>query len=216
MVHVAFFKRAIGTQKITFARQINKNKMSFEDVLALMGKRTSLSEADMRSVFAHFCEHLVSFLPKGHTIQTPLGVFSLGVNPEKLRLRLRCKRALVNRLKEATTLRLVETPAVPLPTIFRALPTESEGLNQGIPGEVLHLIGLRLKFSPHDLTSGVFFIDSAGAETRATVYCRIAKKVVDIKVPLVGPGAYRLEVRTTSLSKALRSGQLEASFTVLS
>ena len=216
MVHVASFKRTIGTQEITFARQIRKNKMSFEDVLVLMGRRTGLSETDMRSVFYHFCEHLALLLPQGHTIQTPLGVFSLGVNPEKLRLRLRCKRTLVNRLKAATTLRLVEPPAVPVPSILRIVPTESSGLNRGFPGEVLHLIGLRLKFSPQDPASGVFFIDSSGAETRASVYCHIAKKAVDIKLPLVDPGAYRLEVRTTSLSKVLRAGQLEASFTVLS
>ena len=232
MVQVAYFKRDFGKGETSFARQINRNKMAFEDVLALMGKQTGLSEADMRSVFDHFFEHLALFLPQGHSIQTPLGIFSLSVrqpvpvqgafvdsqniSTEKVQVRLRCDQTLLNRVKAQTTLQVVDTPSVVLPTLLRAETTESGGFNRGLPGEVLHLVGSRLKFAPEDTTSGVFFIDSTGNQTRATVYSRVGSKRVDVKVPALTPGEYHLEVRTTTIAGDVRAGRLGESFTVLS
>ena len=116
---------------------------------------------------------------------------------------------------ETSFVRQINTPAVVLPTLLRAETTESGGFNRGIPGEVLHLVGSRLKFAPEDTTSGVLFTDNTGKETRATVYSRVGSKAIDVKLPALSPGVYRLEVRTTTGTSDIRVGQLDESFTVL-
>ena len=231
MVQVAFFKQNFGTREVAYARQINKRKMSFDDVLVFMGKQTGLSETDMRTVFKHFIEHLALFLPQGNTIQTPLGTFSLSVRQpqrapgefidtqnmttDKVQLRLRCEASLLARIKSATSLTLVDTPATALPVVLRSEATESSGYNRAIPGEVIHLVGSRLGFDPNETTAGVFFIDSKGQAFRASVYTRLGSKTVDVKVPALSAGEYTLEVRNNALGRDPRVGQLSESFTVL-
>lgn len=231
MVQVAYYKQSFGTREASYARQVNRSKMTFEEVLVFMGKQTGLSEADMRSVFEHFCEHLVLFLPQGHAIQTPLGTFSLSVRQpqpaqgefadmqnmttEKVRFQLRCDQSLLARVRTGTSLKLVDAPAMALPVLLRSETTESGGYNRGLPGEVIHLVGSRLSFDPNDNTAGVFFLDKAGQAVRASVYTRLGAKALDVKVPLLGPGEYTLEVRSNTLGKTLRVGQLAESFTVL-
>ncbi len=231
MVQVAYYKQSFGTREGSYARQVNRSKMTFEDALSFMGKQTGLSEADMRSVFEHFCEHLALFLPQGHAIQTPIGTFSLSVRQpqpaqgefadtqsmttDKVRLLLRCDQSLIDRVRTATSLKLVDAPAAAVPVILRSETTESGGYNRGLPGEVIQLVGSRLSFDPKENTAGVFFVDSAGQAVRAMVYTRMGTKAVDVKVPVLAAGEYKLEVRSNTLGKTLRVGQLTESFTVL-
>ncbi len=231
MVQLAYYKRTVGKNEVTFARQLNKKLMSFDEVLTFMRQQSGLSKADMKSVFQHFVEHLAIFLPQGYSIQTPMGVFSISVQQpqvdagtfidsqpvttDKVRIRLRGDQTLLNSIKADTNLKVLDTPTDPLPTVLRVETTESEGLNRGVPGEIIHIVGSRLSFSSADTRLGVFLVDATGQATRINVYSRIGGKLIDAKLPTLPAGNYRLEVRT-SPGKALRTGMLNEPFTLLS
>jgi len=219
-VQVALVEDQIRKDGSIVPRVLGRSTVSFEKLLEFMAKDTGLSANDMSATFTQFVKALVFYLPEGDQVQTPLGTFALRVrssgadptqrevNPEGAQLRLRVDRPLLERLRLATSVEIVDTPTLQLPVVRRIENVESGGTpNQGLAGQILHVEGSRLSFDRADAGLGVFFIGADGAAaTRAAVYSRIGSSTIDCKIPELIAGDYGLEVRTRPTEKDVRVG----------
>jgi len=225
-VRVAFIEDPIRKNGALIARLVLRNKVDFDQLLSYMQNSTGLAETDMRAVFLHFMNALVFFLSSGGQVQTPVGTFamSLGkispsvdrsslaerkINPDMITLRLRPDAALVEKVKGATTLDVVDMPSVQCPAIFRVENLEQPATpNAGSAGQILEIGGNRLSFDKDDAETGVFLIDpESNVETRASTYSRIGSAWLGFKLPTLSAGSYTLEVRTRPTGKGLRVGE---------
>lgn len=229
-IQVALVENSIRKDGSTVPRVLKRTVVSFDKLLEFMAKDTGLSANDMRSTFAQFLNALAFYLPEGDRIQTPVGTFSLRVrgvgaetssveggagdpspSPAGARLSLRADRSLLERLRLATSLEIVETPSLLVPLIRRVENVDAGGaLTAVAAGQIIHIVGSRLSFDSDDAEQGVFFVDSvASSATRALIYSRIGSSVVDCKIPELPTGDYLIEVRTRPTEVDIRSGSFK-------
>jgi hypothetical protein len=136
---------------------------------------------------------------------------------DKLTIRIRPDKEILNRIKSAIKIELVDRPGPTCPTLFSVGNTDKpEAQNSGSSGDVLCLMGNNLSFSKEDTETGVFFIETtAKAESRATSYSRLGSNILNFKIPSLAAGTYTIEVRTKPNNKDIRTGALSTPFTVL-
>lgn len=226
-IQVALVEDSIRKDGSTVPRVLKRTAVSFEKVLEFMAKDTGLSANDMRTVFAQFVNALVFYLPEGDRLQTPVGTFSLrvhslsaeggasggdpadpSVGPEGVSLSVRTDRSLLERLRIATSLEIVDTPSLLVPLVRRIENIDVGGpLTEAEPGQIIHVSGSRLSFDADDEEQGVFFVDTLTSQAaRAEIYSRIGSTLVDCKVPELAAGEYLIEVRTRPTDVDIRSG----------
>jgi hypothetical protein len=218
-------------------RQVQQKTIEFDSVLDFMRVGTAFSVSDMRSVFAHFVEFLVRYLPEGNKVQTPLGAFYLSlrqsyasegaaagngssgrrISLDYLTIRVRPDKDVLSRLRSAVKVEVVTAPALVCPGVLSLENLEKPDTPlAGSPGDVLHLCGANLSFLKEDADAGVFFIKSVDkTESRAGTYIRIGSNILNVKLPVLPPGEYSVEVRSRPTKKDLRSGAFPSAFTVL-
>jgi hypothetical protein len=227
-VSVALVKNTINKDGPLVPRVVQRSKVGFDKLLNFMRRETGLSETDLRSVFLHFAESLVFYLPEGSEVVSPLGTFKLNVHcrPDAtglaqplqdrklssgdLRIQLRADRSLLDRIRAASAVSLVVAPDLQRPVVTRVENANLAGaLNSGSPGQILHILGNRLSFDSEDQEQGIFLVSAPEAPAMATrimVYSRIGSSIVDGQIPELAAGDYRLEVRTRPTDTGIRVG----------
>jgi hypothetical protein len=209
-------------------RVVQRSKVDFDKLLSFMARTTGLSEQDLRSVFLQFSESLIFYLPDGSEVTTPVGTFKLNMHcrppatglalapqdrklsSDDLRIQLRADRSLLDRIRAAAAVTLVDAPALQGPVVTRVENADLAGtLGSGSPGQILHILGNRLSFDSEDQEQGVFLVSASEAPAMATrimVYSRIGSSIVDGKIPALAAGNYCLEVRTRPTDRDIRVG----------
>jgi nucleoid DNA-binding protein len=228
MLHVTFAQNTLAKGGAVVPRVVQRETISFDEVLAYMAKGTVVSESDMTAVLTHFTEAVVQFLARGKRVQTPLGALSVhlrgagqgsdprSVSTASLTIRIRPATAIADALKRDLQVAIVDAPPALLPLVYRVSNAEDEtSLNTGKPGEILHLSGARLSLDPKDPEQGVFFVGEDGLANRASAYSRLGSRQIDCKIPSLPEGGYVLEVRTRP-GKVLKVGSYQFSLTVTS
>ena len=86
---------------------------------------------------------------------------------------------------------------MPSPVILEFLNVNTNTVNSLVtPGGIGQIVGEELKFNPQNAQEGVFFISSAGVETKTTVFAtRTSGKLVFNIPAALAVGNYTLEVR---------------------
>jgi nucleoid DNA-binding protein len=218
MFQVAFVEDQIRKDGSIVSRVVQRDNVSFDDMLDYMSKGAVVSEADMKAVLSQFSDALVYFLAKGSRVQTPLGSFTVNlrrtgedstertISADALTIRVRPATEIAEELKRSIQISVVDTPSTPVPLIYGVENIDDKTIvNGGKPGQILHLTGSRLSFDLEDGESGVFFAADDGKETRSQVYSRVGNVYIDCKIPDIPAGAYTLVVRTKP-GKTTRSG----------
>jgi hypothetical protein len=236
-VKMTYYEDGIRKDGSRISRQVQQNSIEFEKVLDYMRVGTAFSVNDMRSIFCHFVDFLVRYLPEGSKVYTPLGCFSLAIQQsyaedesndpagsqshklslDKLTIRIRPAKEILNKIKSAIKIELVDRPSPACPTIISLGNTDKpEAQNTGSSGDVLCLMGSNLSFSKEDAETGVFFIETtAKTESRTTSYSRQGSNILNFKIPTLATGTYTIEVRTKPTNKDIRTGALSTPFTVV-
>jgi len=131
-VRVAFVEDPIRKNGSLMARLVLRNKVDFDQLLDYMQNSTGLAETDMRAVFVHFMNALVFFLSSDGQVHTTIGTFALSlgknsprinrshladrkINMDMITLRLRPDSALLDRVKLATNIEVVDMPPPTVP-----------------------------------------------------------------------------------------------------
>lgn len=194
--------KADGSLKL---RTVGQKRLSFDALAQRMARGTSLDQTTAAMAVNLFVDALRTELALGHAVDTPLGLFSLGVRstgkttPPRAVLHVRMGKKQNQCFLEGVKVRRVDTPAVLGPVVLsiRNLEAPCAGA-AGRPGEIFQIRGSRLSFSPGDDLLGIFFVNARGNEVRASTYSRTGWRIVDAKIPVLNPGAYRTEIRTLS------------------
>lgn len=83
------------------------------------------------------------------------------------------------------------------------------------PGSIGTLAGSDLKFNTANVNEGVFFIDSAGTETKAEIYSDVFDTEVKFVVPALAASIYTVELRKAyTKDNVIRIGTLDDNLTV--
>jgi HU domain fused to wHTH, Ig, or Glycine-rich motif/Domain of unknown function (DUF4469) with IG-like fold len=218
MLQVAFVDSRMREDLPLVPRIVQRENITYEEVLAYMSKGAVVSDSDTRAVLTQFSEAVFHFLAKGSRVQTPLGALSIHlhrnsvdvnqrtVSTDSVVMRIKPASAAADELKRNLQVSVVDTPPAQVPLVYSVTNVDNaESVDGGKPGEILHLTGSRLSFDKRDVKQGVVFIDGSGKETRAAVYSRVGSNFIDCKIPNVAAGNYSMEVRTCP-AKHLKSG----------
>jgi hypothetical protein len=162
-IKVALVRDNIRKDGTLVPHVVQRNKVVFDRLLGYMDMATGLSESDLRSVFLQFAEALAFFLTDGSEVQTPIGAIKLSVHnhgsEEDMRLQIRGTRSFLNRLRLASGVEVVDALPQLIPAIVPVANVDVPlSIDAGSAGQILHLVGNRLRFASDDAEQGVFFI----------------------------------------------------------
>jgi len=226
MFQVAFVEDSIRKDGSIASRVVQRENVSFDDLLDYMSKGAVVSKADMKAVLSQFSDALVYYMSKGSRVQTPLGAFSVGlrrtgddstertISADAPIIRVRPTTEVATQLKRSIEISVIDTPSTPIPLVYGVANIDDKSIvNGGKSGQILHLTGSRLSFDQEDGESGVFFVADDGKETRSQVYSRVGNVFIDCKIPDIAAGEYSLVVRTKP-GKTIRSGSYTNRITI--
>lgn len=134
------------------------------------------------------------------------------VTPGRLKMVFRADRGVMKRLRGEARLERVTGEGPKVPSIVMIEPLERDRTPDGrielAPDELVRLKGYELAFAAGDVEQGVFLVSEVGdhGETRATAHAHVGPREVTIKCPHVGPGRYRVVVRTRPTGTSVRQG----------
>jgi nucleoid DNA-binding protein len=226
MFQVAFVEDQIRKDGSIVSRIVQRDNVSYDELVAYMAKGSVVSVTDMKAVLTQFSDALVYYLVKGSKVQTPLGTFTANlrrtgddstertISTDAPTIRIRPTTEIAKQLKQNIQVSVVDTPSTPVPLVYGVNNMDGKDLvNGGKAGQILHLTGARLSFDQEDEETGVFFAADDGKETRAQVYSRVGSVFIDCKIPDIAAGMYTLVVRTKP-AKAIRSGSYNTRITI--
>ncbi len=193
-----------------------------DDIVDLIvGRGSTVARSDILSVLSDFALAVATLLGYGMTVLTPVAKFRLslggifadekdGYDPSRHRLKVNAQPSKelcteVNRRAE-----MIKQDASPIaPVLTSYTDTLSGEKNVRVtPGGPARLVGRLLNYDAADLQQGIFFVNSAGVETRVEVLIRQEPSEMDLLAPTLAAGEYRLEVRAV-INGRLRTGALE-------
>jgi len=195
-----------------------------EDLIDIMAKgRTTLSRTDIVAVIALMKEEVTRLVTEGKYVKTMLGAFYPGVsgslasldenfepsvadNNHDVHVYFRMDRTIEQEVRAG--LRTIRTTKVDktVPLVFGLTAIAEDEANKVGLGNLLEVSGVQLKFDPKDKRLGVFLVDGAGVETRATAYAVTEPTSVILQVPpTLTLGDYTVLVRTMPKGK-IREG----------
>ena len=217
-----------GSDEARFiARVQSTGSLNMPQIIELMLKKGStVTKADIVSVLENYAEIIETFLGLGYIVNTNIARFrpsikgtfasnsdpfdpashalSINASPSPRILEKVRGEAQINRQPE----REMKYDLVDF------IDFQSGTINQTITsGSVAQLRGQRLEVDPDDPASGIFFIDSAGAESEVALIVNNSSRNPLFRIPDLPPGAYTLEVRVPT-PKGLRAIKLNETLTV--
>jgi hypothetical protein len=210
------------------ARVQPSESVSFAELVDLVARfNTTVTKSDVLGVLEDYHQVVEEQVAKGRNVITPhvlyhatiRGVFENdvdGFDPSRHQVVIRVSPA--KRLRRAMRDVPVEkVPAdKPKPRPLTCLDLVSGAENGTLtPGGDVRLLGSDLRYDPADPQQGVFFINTAGTETRVeTVSLNMPGQLI-FRAPALPAGTYQLQVRAIlHNSQDLRTGVLDAVLTV--
>jgi hypothetical protein len=206
-------------------RALAKERKSSDmnDILTRMEKyHSTISRADADGTLELFFNVIKDVLLEGGVVSLPLfkaqcsisGNFKSSTDRfDKKRHTVQVKMKPGKRLKEITLHIKPERVDNTLPSpLIKSFTDLASGIQnkQIIPGSPAIIKGKHLKFDPSDPRQGIFFISENKPNTKAEiVHINTFSQLVFI-IPNLEPGAYRVCVANNSLSKDIRTGELDA------
>lgn len=179
-----------------------------EDIVDDMVERGStVTRADIVSVLEEYRASIRRRVAMGRNISTPLfeayhtisGVFN-GPNDNfdrsrhQVKLSMNPGKVLKEVMSSVEVQRVDIDPATPV--IQQVIDLKNNSVNEEFsPGSVISIRGTNLKFDADDPQQGVFFIDEAGNETKATNVPKNKPSELLVFVPGDLSGTYHVEVR---------------------
>ena len=208
--------------------------MELEDFITIMSRgHTTLTRTELSGAMALYKEELLGLLSQGMAVKTPTGTFSFGAagsleavdtpflpgssaNNHRIRLRHRSDRAFENAAKLELGVERDERPDFSIPVLNTvSLAGEAQA---GLPlrvSDTAEIKGIRLRFDVADQSQGLFFIDQAGVETRASRYPLILPATVHAVVPAgLAAGIYKVKFRAAVNGIDVTEGALKEVVTI--
>jgi hypothetical protein len=210
------------------ARVVPNETLDNEEIITKMLKRgTSATEADIRHILTLYFDVATDEVANGNSLTTPLAnvrpgmqgtfdsasdTFDRSSHDTKASL----SQGLLLEQKMATAnVEKISAPAVS-PLLVEYLDAKSKTSNSVLtPGSIGTLTGTDLKFNTSNVKEGVFFLDEAGAETKADVYSDVYDTEVKFVVPALATGIYSVELRKAyTKDNVIRRDSLDDNLTV--
>jgi hypothetical protein len=209
-------------------RSASSDVVEYDKLIEIMAKgRTTISQIDIIAVMQLYKEELQKQLAEGKTVKTPTGSFFLcaagsldspgesylpkdRTNNHEIRLHHRPEKRFENLiLDELETVR-EERPDLSVPSLRSVAAACEEDSGTIRSGGLVRIKGLRLRFDPKESGQGVFFADSAGIESRSTLYPLILPGTVIAGVPsILAAGSYAIVLRAAVNGKDVREARFE-------
>lgn len=225
---IAVVKNHLPTcQSPYIVRSAKQATVEFDRFLDIMASgRTTLTRTDIVAAMQLYKEELQKQLKEGNTVKTPVGSFFLsaagsldslnesflpkdGEKNHEVRLHLKNDKDFEDSILADLTIVREERPDFQKPVLYSASPAGEEGSTLRAGGIVV-LKGLRLNFDTKASGQGLFFVDSSGAETRASVYPLVLPSTVMAVVPAgLAAGTFGLALRAAVNGKDIKEAKVE-------
>ena len=181
-----------------------------KEVVEELVQASAISEGDVRSVLTNLRRILVNAAQQTRPSEPLFGLFRMGVScggalsdPEaplttgqlSPSLNLYASADLQNQFRTNLTVERTGVDAQRAPDIEFVRNEANGALNAYTPGDALRISGADLRLAASDPAQGVFFKNSAGAETRATRYLTATEGTLLVLVPATLTGPQTLIVR---------------------
>jgi hypothetical protein len=202
--------------------------VEYERFVEIMAQgRTTLTKTEILGCMQLYGEELVKLLSEGRAVKTPTGSFFLSAagsmdsldesflpsdlsRNHDVRLHHRTGKSFEDSILAKLVIVREERPDFGVPNIRAVRAAGSETPDSIHPGDIVEIRGLRLRFDQKDANQGLFFVDGAGAETRATLYPMNRPGTVMACVPeTLAAGSYTLALRAAVNGKDVRETRLE-------
>ncbi len=216
----------VGNQHTARVRPIGQ--ATLDDIVDLIvGRGSTVARSDILSVLDDFAVTVENLLVLGMSVVTPVVSFRLSISGlfadgqdgydasrHRIEVNARATRELCEHIRQRA--QLIKQDAMPvMPLLASYTDTLSGEKNVRVtPGGPARLVGRLLSYDAADPQQGIFFIDSAGVETRVETVIRHEPSEVDLLAPALAAGEYRLEVRAVIYDR-LRTGTLEQKLQVV-
>jgi len=196
----------------------------FIDRMAAMP--TTLSKTDIVAVFQLAREELSGLLAEGYYVKTPLGSAiprasgKLATESEPflparagsghdLRFDFKLDPAISRDALANMQYRRREGRDIPGPRIF-SVSSIRGGEGGAFPGDLVRVVGLRLKLDPLDPAQGLFLRTSIGDEARASIYAHVKPSILIAQLPEdLAAGDYAVCVRSRTRGGTMIAGEAE-------
>lgn len=199
-----------------------KSSVPYEAMVEMVARRTDLTPQQVRAAMDGWQEECLEQIRLGNApswgrfghlwvrIKQTLPTQDGGFDPAhgSIGLVLMSTRGWGARLEAQLSFEKVQADPV-RPQIQNVFDVATQTNNQATRGSIVRITGARLNFDPADATQGAFFVDGAGAATRASIYERVGPRSVVLLVPnLATTGAFTLRISARYRSGPdLRSGE---------
>lgn len=202
-----------------------------EAIIARMLQRgTLVTKTDILPVLNNFEETIVDILKEGNSISLPLfhasfsisGVFNGPMDSfdaSRHKLNINVSKGIL--LRDAqSTIKLEKTDTVaPALYILEVKDSVSGLVNQTLtPSGVLEIYGSHIKIDGTDSTCGLYFVDAAGEETKASTIVHNKPSTLIVAIPALAAGVYQIKLITqfngSSLTKRPREYYFDHDLTV--
>ena len=209
-------------------RSDSSEVVEFDKFVDIMAQgRTTLSKTEILGAMQLYMEELEKQLVEGRTVKTPTGSFFLcaagslesvdeaflpkdQASGHEVRLHHRMDRSFEQSILSHLEIVREEKVDLAVPRIKAVVTAGTEPLGALLPGGMLQVQGLRLRFDPKDARQGVFFVAASGAEERSPFYPMIQPSVVLASLPASLPvGTYAVALRAAVNGKDLREARFE-------
>jgi hypothetical protein len=205
------------------ARIVYEPTMTVDDLIDDIQKYgTTLDRVEIEGVVKLFFRSIVDRVSNGHIVNTPVAIIRPGLSGtfksagasfdssiHNKKASLSAGKMLKEAMLNATVQKSLSSVPKPVLTEFA---DKSSGTTNDIltPGSIGIITGAELKFDPTNASEGIFFIDSAKAETKVDLVAERTEGKLTFLIPAtLVKGEYKLVVRkgfTTNVS--IREGEL--------
>ncbi len=195
---------------------------TLDDIVTLIvGRGSTVARSDILSVLDDFAATVENLLVLGMSVVTPVVSFRLSLtgtfvdgkdgydtSRHRIEVNARANKDLCEHIRQRA--QLIKQDAAPIMPILTSYTDTLSGEKNArvTPGGPARLVGRLLSYDAADPQQGIFFVGSAGVETRVETVIRHEPSEVDLVAPTLAAGEYKLEVRAMIYDR-LRTGALE-------
>lgn len=196
------------------AQPVNVKTIDMAGVVDLMNtKSTTVSKADSLAALTVFFQVLEELAAEGTAVKCDAFSMSYSIQgtyngpndyptPDKIRVVMSAGEGILNAVKKNTLQKVAASSNTPL--IDSMVNNTTGSLSVCCPRDTLCIKGRSLKLGGESL-DGVYFIASDGTEVKAQRIIKASDKTIEVVVPPMADGDYKVQVRTTWTGK--KSGE---------
>lgn len=194
-----------------------------DDIIDIAMKRGSLvTRPDLKAVLELVFEVMTDEVAEGYSLSTPLchvrqsirGVFEndeavFDKDKHEVRPSITAGALLEKKMRDVIPVKDTAKKSVPMPgKVYDQISGAKDG--EITPGGMALLKGTKLLWDALDTDQGLFFIDSAHAETKVDAVLEAGATKISFQIPAaLATGNYTLQLRSRSYSSLMRTGILD-------